>query len=354
MSGNSFGEIFKVTSFGESHGKAIGVVIEGLKAGLELDLSFIQKELNKRKPGASIVSSPRREDDKIEVLSGVFEGKTLGTPLCIIVWNKDAKSSDYNDLKNVFRPGHADFTWFKKFGFRDYRGSGRSSARETIARVIAGAIAKKELLKKGIKIVAFTKQVGAIKVKKIDLREVDNNVLKCPDKVQAKKMLEQVLETRKKGDSLGGVVELRIQGAPIGLGEPVFSKLDAELSKAIMSIGAVKGIEFGAGFKVTELSGKQNNDELIVKNNKVFFKTNNAGGILGGISSGQEIVVRIAVKPTSSILIEQETITIDGENTRVSVKGRHDACICPRIIPVVEAMASIVLYDFLLLQKTRE
>ncbi|MFH1588581.1 MAG: chorismate synthase, partial [Candidatus Diapherotrites archaeon] len=349
-----FGKLFRITTFGESHGKAVGVVIEGIKAGMKLDKEIIQKELNRRKPGQSKVSSSRKEKDELEILSGVFEGKTLGTPVCIIVRNKDMRPEDYSELKDVFRPGHAGFAFLKKFGLRDHRGGGRASARETIGRVAAGAIAKNELRKKGIEITAFTKEAAGIKAEKIDLKEIEKNPMKCPDKKKAKEMENAVLNAKKEGNSVGGIIELRINGVPAGIGEPVFSKLDAELAKALMGIGAVKGIEFGEGFNAAKMDGKENNDEMHSVKGKIEFKTNNAGGISGGISSGQEIVLRIAVKPTSSISLEQETVDLNGNNRKIKIKGRHDPCICPRIIPVAEAMAALVIYDLLLMQEMRK
>jgi len=354
MDGNSFGKFFKIVSFGESHGKAVGVVIDGVKPGIKLTQGEIQKELDKRKPGQSRVSTARSEADKIEILSGVFEGKTLGTPICLLVWNKDIDSSKYEKIRNLFRPGHADFTYWKKFEIRDFRGGGRASARETIARVAAAAVAKKMLAKKGIKVIGYTLEVAGIKAKKINFKEIEKNPVKCPDASAAKKMEKAILDAKKEGDSVGGIVEVIATGVPAGLGEPVFGKLDAEIAKALMGIPAVKGVEIGAGFAAAKKKGSENNDEIRAVNGKIKFKSNNAGGILGGISTGQEIIARIAVKPTSSISIEQKTINEDLENAKIRVEGRHDPCICPRAVPVAEAMLALVLADALIAQEARK
>ncbi len=356
MSGNSFGKFFKIVSFGESHGKAVGVVIDGVQAGISLSEKDIQEELDRRKPGQSKITTQRMESDKVQILSGVFNGKTTGTPICLLVFNKDADSSKYDAIKDLFRPGHADYGYWKKFGLRDYRGGGRSSGRETIARVAAGAIAKKLLSKKGIKVIAYAKEIAGIKAneKKFDLKEIEKNLVRCPDKNAAKKMEKAILSAKGKGNSVGGIVEIIAKGVPAGIGEPVFEKLDAELAKALMSIGAVKGVEVGLGFASAKLTGKQMNDEMFSKNGKIHFKSNNAGGILGGISTGQDIILRIAVKPTPSISILQDTVNEKFQNRKIFIEGRHDPCIVPRIIPVAEAMVCLVLEDFILKQKTRQ
>ncbi|MBN2421857.1 chorismate synthase [Candidatus Woesearchaeota archaeon] len=348
MPGNSFGNLFKITTFGESHGPALGVVIDGCPPNIILNEADIQYELDKRKPGQSEVTTQRREEDSAHILSGVFQGKTTGTPIAILIYNKDADSSKYEPIKDIFRPGHADFTFFKKYGIRDYKGGGRSSARETAARVAAGAVAKKILEKEDIRITAYTKQVGKIKAENVNLNEIEKNPIRCPDKAAAKKIEKFILNMAKKGNSVGGMVECIITNAPAGLGEPVFDKLDADLSKAVMSIGATKGIEFGSGFDVIKKKGSENNDEMYIKNNKYAFKSNNAGGILGGISTGQNILFRVAIKPTPSIKKEQITVTEDKKEVFVNIEGRHDPCICPRIIPVIEAMTAIVLVDHLM------
>jgi len=353
MPGNIFGKAFQIISFGESHGKAVGVVIDGVKPGLEISEALIQRELDRRRPGQSKVTTPRKEADKVEILSGVFEGKTTGTPICLLVWNKGADSSKYEAIKDLFRPGQADYTFLKKFGIRDYRGGGRASGRETIARVAAGAIAKKMLAEKGIKVFAFTNRVAGVKARAFDEEEIERNSVRCPDARAAKEMEKVILEAREQGNSVGGIVEVRARNVPVGLGEPVFGKLDAELAKALMGIGAVKGVEFGAGFAVAGMNGKEGNDEMFSEKGEIRFRSNNAGGILGGISTGQEIVARIAVKPTASISLPQQTVDVEGKNRVIRIEGRHDPCICPRIVPVAEAMVALVLADALTVQETR-
>ena len=356
MAGNSFGRIFKITTWGESHGKALGVIIDGCPPMLDLSEDDIQVELDKRAPGNSEVASPRKETDKVEILSGVFEGKTTGAPISLLIRNIDVDSSKYEKIKDIFRPGHADYTYFVKYGIRDHRGGGRSSGRETVGRVAAGAVAKKILRLKGIKITGYTKQIGDITASVIDLNEIEKNDVRCPDKNTAYKMIEKIKEVRSDGDSIGGIVEVIASGVPPGLGEPVFDKLSADIAKALMSIGAIKGVEIGAGFKSALLLGSQNNDEMYIKacgersesNGKIAFKTNNSGGILGGISNGDDIVVKIAVKPTASISKLQRSVDIHGKEREIRVEGRHDPCICPRIVPVAEAMMAIVITDHLL------
>lgn len=354
MSGNVFGKAFQIMTFGESHGKAVGVVIDGVKPDLEISEEDIQKELDRRKPGQSKVTTARKESDRVHILSGIFEGKTLGTPICLLVWNEGARPEDYEKIKNIFRPGHADYTYWKKFGIYDYRGGGRASGRETVGRVAAAAIAKKLLAKKKIKITAYTKQVNGIIAEKFDESEIERNAVRCPDRDAAQKMEQAVLEAKSQGDSLGGIVEIIAKNVPAGLGEPVFGKLNAELAKALMSIGAVKGVEFGAGFAAAGMRGSECNDEMFSSGGKVVFETNNAGGTLGGISTGQDIIMRIAVKPTASIAIEQKTVDTSLKNRAIKIEGRHDACICPRIVPVAESMVALVLADALLMQEARK
>ncbi len=351
MSGNTFGKLFRVTSFGESHGKAVGCVIDGCPAGMELDEADIQKELDRRKPGQSAVTTQRREDDVCEIISGTFEGKTTGAPIAIIVHNKGADPSKYIPIKDLFRPGQADLAYFLKYGFRDFRGGGRASGRETIARVAAGAVAKKILAKEGIRILAHTVEIANIHAKKFDEGEIEGNSVRCADANAAKKMEKAILNSKRQGNSVGGVVEIIARGIPAGLGEPVFEKLDAEIAKALMGIGAVKGIEIGAGFAAAKLTGKENNDEIFSANGKIRFRSNNAGGILGGISTGADIIARIAVKPTPSISIEQGTIDEKLNARKIRIEGMHDPCICPRIVPVAEAMLALVLADMLLRNK---
>ncbi len=349
MTGNTFGENFKITTFGESHGKAIGVIVDGVPSNLTLSEEDIQRELDRRKPAQSFITSQRIEDDKVEILSGVFEGKTLGTPICMIVFNRNQRLEDYLDLKNKFRPGHADFTYFAKYGIYDYRGGGRASGRETLARVAAGAIAKKILEQKNIKIIGYTKSVFNIEAKKIDYNEIEKNPVRCPDKNAAKKIIKKIIEVQKLKDSVGGIVEVVVKNCPAGIGEPVFNKLDAMLAYAMLSIPSVKAFEIGTGFKCTTMFGSQQNDEFYYdrKLKRIKTKTNYSGGVLGGISTGEDIIFRIAVRPTSSIGKEQTTVDISGKEYEISIKGRHDPCICPRIIPVAEAMTAIVLVNLL-------
>ena len=346
MPGNTFGTKFKITTWGESHGPATGVVIDGCPPGLKLSEKDIQKDVDRRKPAAgSKVSTARREADQVKILSGVFEGKTTGTPISIIVENADTRSKDYGNIKDLYRPGHADYSYDLKYGFRDYKGGGRSSGRETLARVIAGAIAKK-LLKK-TEIFGHTVQIGKIKASKFDRDEIEKNEVRCADKAAAKKMQKYIEELRfREGDSIGAIIEIVIHNPDKGLGEPVFDKLDAELAKAMMSIGAIKGVEIGAGFRVAEMKGSENNDQIEKKNGKVHFLSNNSGGILGGISTGEDIVIRLAVKAVPSISKKLKTIDNKGNNTTIQTLGRHDCCLAPRIIPVAEAMAAIVLANF--------
>ncbi len=352
--GNTFGKIFRITTFGESHGNGVGVVIDGVKPNFKLSLKQIQYELNRRKPNQSNITTSRNETDEFEILSGVLNNETLGTPICVIVKNKDAKSSDYKNLETIFRPSHGEFSYFKKYGIVDFRGGGRSSARETIGRVIAGAIAKQILSKKKIEIIAHTKQVGNIIAKTFSKNEIEKNFLRCGDSVVAKKMEKKILQLKSIEDSIGGVVECIVQNFPSGIGEPVFDKLESELAKAMLSIPAVKGFEIGSGFNCALMKGSEHNDEFYFekKTNKIKTKTNFAGGVLGGISTGEEIIFRVAVKPPSSIAMKQKTVNKFGENVDIKILGRHDACICPRVVPVVEAMCAITLLDLIFQNET--
>ncbi|MGE0266886.1 MAG: chorismate synthase [Candidatus Omnitrophota bacterium] len=352
MAGNTFGEVFKVTTFGESHGPAIGVVIDGVPPNIALTENYVQRELDRRRPGQSKITTQRQEEDRVEFLSGMLDGKTTGTSLAMLIRNQDQRSKDYSNIIDVFRPGHADFTYFKKYGIRDYRGGGRSSGRETACRVAAGAVAKKILEQENIKVIAYTLSVGDIKAEKIDFSVIEKNIVRAPDLIAAEKMVELIDNARKSLDSVGGVVEAIVHGCPAGLGDPVFDKLNAKLAYGLMSIGTIKGIEFGDGFAVTKLKGSQNNDKFFMDGDRIRTRTNHAGGTLGGISTGENIVLRVAVKPPSSIAQPQNTVTRDGKNTSIEIKGRHDPCICPRVVPVVEAMIALCIVDSLLLQKT--
>jgi chorismate synthase len=353
MMGNTFGKAFAITTWGESHGPGTGVVIDGCPAGLELDISDIQHELDRRRPGQSDVSSPRKEEDKVEILSGIFQGKTTGTPISLLVMNKDVDSSKYENIKNTPRPGHADYTYMMKYGIRDHRGGGRASARETVARVAAGSIAKKILAQYSIEILAHVVELGGIKASPTTIDEIrinsQSNPMRCADLEAAKAMLEKVQEARLAHDSLGGIVETIALGVPPGFGEPVFNKLDADLASALMGIGAVKGVEIGAGFASARMTGSQMNDPFEIKNENIVCTSNNAGGILGGISSGEPIICRIAVKPTPSIARAQRTVDLsDLSQTEITIQGRHDPTIPPRIVPVAEAMMALVLVDHLI------
>ena len=350
MAGNSFGTLFRISTFGESHGAGIGVIIDGVPPRLDLDEAFVQAEMDRRRPGQSAVTTPRNEADKVEILSGVFEGKTTGAPVAMLIRNTNQQSKDYGDIKDSFRPGHADFTFQEKYGIRDYRGGGRSSGRETAARVAAGAIAKIFLATYGITIHAYTVQIGDIIAKTIDLDEVEKNSLRCPDKVAAAQMEALVIALRDEGDSIGGMVETVILGCPTGLGDPVFDKLDAKLAHAIMSIGTTKGIAFGDGFDVVTKKGSENNDAFGTDGTHIHLKTNHAGGLLGGISNGEPILFRVAIKPPSSISKPQDTVTVAKVAKSIEVHGRHDPCICPRVVPVIEAMTAVTLADAILVQ----
>jgi chorismate synthase len=350
MAGNTFGKAFRVTTWGESHGPALGAVIDGCPPGIELDFSDIQKDLEKRRPGKGGGESPRKEPDQVEILSGTFEGLTTGTPISLIIYNKDAQSKAYDHLQNIFRPGHGDLTYLKKYGLRDYRGGGRASARETVARVAAGGVARKILAENDISVIAYTVAMGEVSTSKREMGDISNNRLCCPDLDAAERMEELIESVKKRGDSLGGIVEIKATGCPAGLGEPVFDKLDGALAQALMSIGAVKGVEIGAGFEAAGLLGSENNDALTPQG----YRTNNAGGILAGIANGDDIIARVAVKPIPSISLEQDTLNLDNEPVKIKVSGRHDISAIPRIVPVCEAMVCLTLADHLLRQKAIE
>ncbi|HUL21772.1 MAG TPA: chorismate synthase [Thermodesulfobacteriota bacterium] len=347
MSGNSFGTLFRITTWGESHGEALGVVIDGCPPKMELSNEDIQQELDRRRPGRGKGSSPRRERDRVEILSGIFEGKTTGTPISLLIRNEDVDSVPYEEWKEVFRPGQADFTYRAKYGIRDYRGGGRASARETAGRVAAGAVAKKILDKEKIKIIGYTLELGGVRAFKIDYEEIERNVLRCPDQNAAAGMEKKIEEAKLQGDSLGGIVEVLARGCPPGLGEPVFDKLEADLAKALMSIGAVRGVEIGAGFGVVRMRGSECNDPI----GPGGFEKNDAGGILGGISNGADLILRVAVKPIPSISLEQRTVDQAMRPVSLKIKGRHDVSAIPRINVVCEAMVAVVLADHLLRQK---
>ncbi|MFZ9956071.1 MAG: chorismate synthase [Flavobacteriales bacterium] len=358
MAANTFGEIFRVTTFGESHGVALGGIIDGCPAGLEIDLAFIQSELDRRKPGQSKIVTQRKEPDEVEFLSGIFEGKSTGVPIGFVIKNDNQKSKDYDHIKDSFRPSHADFTYTEKYGNRDHRGGGRSSARETVSRVVAGAIAKLMLKKLGVNITAYVSQVGPLKLDKnysqLDLNKTENNIVRCPDEQMAEQMIELIDSIRKEGDTIGGVVTCVVQGTPVGLGEPVFDKLHADLGKAMLSINAVKGFEYGSGFNGLVLRGSQHNDAFYTENGKVKTKTNHSGGIQGGISNGEDIYFNVAFKPVATIMRDQSSIDKEGNESTVSGKGRHDPCVLPRAVPIVEAMAALVLVDHFLRAKSNK
>ncbi|MDP2846442.1 MAG: chorismate synthase [Candidatus Methanoperedens sp.] len=353
MSGNTFGTLFRITTWGESHGSAVGVVIDGCPAGIQLDEDDIQKELNRRRPGQSDITTPRKEEDKAEILSGVFSGKTTGAPILIMVRNKDIDSSKYEALRNTPRPGHADLTYELKYGIRDWRGGGRSSARETVGRVAGGAVAKKILAIHDIEVLGHVVELGGIRAKPASIEDVrentEKNPVRCADEEAAVEMEAMIHAARSEGDSVGGIVEIIGTGIPAGVGEPVFDKLSAELAKALMSIGAVKGIEIGAGFGSALMKGSQMNDPIAIKGGKITTLTNNAGGILGGISNGEPVICRIAVKPTPSISKEQRTVDMNAmKDAKIKIQGRHDPSILPRIVPVAEAMVALVLVDMMM------
>ncbi|TFH00892.1 MAG: chorismate synthase [Calditrichales bacterium] len=361
MPGSTLGQLFKITTAGESHGPANIVIIDGLPAGIPMTLDDIQPDLDRRRPGQSAITTPRQESDTAEFLSGIFENKTTGTPLTIMIRNEDQRSKDYSDIREKYRPGHADFTYDQKYGFRDYRGGGRASARETVVRVAAGAVAKKMLtyFEPALSIVGYTRQVGDIIASipdpgDVTLKQVEKNEVRCPDVAAAKKMISLIDDVRREGDSIGGVAEIVAVNVPAGLGDPVFDKLRADLGKAMFSLPAVMGVEFGLGFKAAVSRGSESNDTFKKKEGRIITKTNNHGGILGGISSGMPIIIRCAVKPTSSIRKEQVTVSSSGERSTLVVKGRHDPCLLPRFIPIAEAMVALTLADhYLRMRATR-
>ncbi|MFM2031906.1 MAG: hypothetical protein RLZZ297_671 [Chloroflexota bacterium] len=352
MAGNSFGTVFRVTTFGESHGVAVGCILDGCPAGIPLDEAIVQVEMERRRVGQSKVSSQRKEPDLIQILSGVFDGKTTGAPIAMVVTNSDAKSHHYDSVKDHYRPGHADYSWDAKYGFRDHRGGGRSSARETIGRVAAGAVAKQFLAHSGISIVAWVQQCADIVAQTHDEAVIEQNIMRCPDPIAAEQMIAAVDAARKNLDSLGGIVEIRARGVPAGLGEPVFDKLQADLAKAIFSIPAIKGLEFGEGFGVATMTAAEHNDRFVQRpDGSIGTATNHHGGILGGISTGEEITMRIAAKPPASIARPQATVDRDGNPSEIEIHGRHDPTVLPRLVPIAEAMVALVLADHLLRQR---
>lgn len=352
---NSYGTLFRITTFGESHGHSIGVVLDGCPAGLAIDEVFIQSEMDRRKPGQSKITTQRKEADVIKILSGVFEGKSTGAPIAIVVENSDQRSKDYSHLENTFRPSHADYTYEAKYGHRDHRGGGRSSARETAARVAAGAVAKLFLKTYGVEINAFVSQVGELKAPpytQLDLTKTENNIVRCPDPATAEKMIALIDQVRLNRDTIGGAVTCVIKNTPVGLGEPVFDKLHAELGKAMLSINAVKGFEYGSGFEGIRLHGSQHNDAFVNEGGKIKTKTNHSGGIQGGISNGEDIYFNVAFKPVATIMQDQQSVDKAGNEATVTGKGRHDPCVVPRAVPIVEAMAALVIADFILRART--
>jgi len=354
MTGNTFGKIFKITTFGESHGECVGCVVDGCPPNLEISESYIQKELDRRRPGQSSITTQRKEGDEVQIMSGVFEGKTTGTPIMLLVKNKDYRSRDYSKIKDIFRPSHGDYTYYKKYGIRDYKGGGRSSARETVGRVAGGAIAKKFLKEKlDIDILSFTQQVGNIKTNidfnEVNLEQIESNIARCPDEKIAQKMIELITNIKEEGDSIGGIIQGVIKNVPAGLGEPVFDKLSAELGKAMLSINAVKGFEFGSGFDCVNYKGSEHNDEFYSDNGKIKTRSNNSGGIQAGISNGENINFRVAFKPTPTIRKKQKTVDINGKEAEMEASGRHDLCVVPRAVPIVDSMAALVIMDFYLL-----
>ncbi|MEC7776705.1 MAG: chorismate synthase [Planctomycetota bacterium] len=357
--GNTFGKIFQISTWGESHGPAVGVTIDGCPAGVPIDEEAIQVELDRRRPGQSDITTPRSEDDRLEVLSGVFEGVSTGAPILLMVRNKDARPQAYDHLKDVYRPSHADYTYQAKYGHRDHRGGGRSSARETIGRVAAGAIARRILADSaGVELVAYVRRIHDIEAEidaaSVTRAAVESNAVRCPDSASAEKMIERIKELRKEGDSAGGLVELVGRGLPVGLGEPVFDRLEADLAKAMLSLPATKGFEVGSGFDGTRLTGSAHNDAFYKDGDEVRTRSNNSGGVQGGISNGEDLVCRIAFKPTATINKEQETVSTSGEETVLKARGRHDPCVLPRAVPIVEAMAALVLVDHWFLDRSRK
>lgn len=358
MPGNSFGQLFRITTFGESHGGAVGCVVDGCPPGIAITEQEIQTELDRRKPGQSKITTPRKETDEIHILSGVFEGKTTGTPILLLCYNSDMRPEDYKHLKDLYRPSHADFSYLQKYGLRDFRGSGRASARETLARVAAGAIAKKYLLKKlKIEIISYVEQVGDIRAKidyhQVSQKDIESNIIRCPDLKIAKQMIKLVEKVKAEGDSVGGIIKAVISNVPAGLGEPVFDKLSADLGKAMLSINAVKGFEIGSGFEGVKMRGSEHNDPFIIKNGKIATKTNHAGGTLGGISSGEDIYFRVAFKPVSTIRKAQNTVNVKKQQVKLEATGRHDPCVLPRAVPIVDAMSALVIMDHYLRSKSQ-
>ncbi|WP_270767616.1 chorismate synthase [Segatella buccae] len=353
---NTFGNLFRLTTFGESHGKAVGGIVDGFPAGIDIDLEFIQNELARRRPGQSRITTDRKEPDEVELLSGVFEGKSTGTPIAFEVRNTNQHSKDYDNMRQLFRPSHADFTYYNKYGVRDHRGGGRSSARITIARCVGGALAKLALQQLGISVTAYTSQVGDIKLEKdyhlYDLGTIEDNPVRCPDQAKAKQMEELIAGVKAQGDTVGGIITCVIKGCPIGLGEPEFGKLHAALGGAMLSINAVKGFEYGEGFDCATAKGSELNDVFINQNGKISTSTNHSGGIQGGISNGQDIYFRVAFKPVATLLMKQNTVTIEGIPTELNARGRHDPCVLPRAVPIVEAMTAMVILDNYLLNMT--
>ena len=345
MPGSTFGRMFTITTFGESHGPGVGVVIDGVPPRIPLAVEDIQRDLDRRRPGQSAITTPRAEKDRVEILSGVFDGATTGTAISLLIRNEDKRSSDYDNLKGLYRPGHADWTYSAKFGIRDWRGSGRASGRETASRVAAGAVARKFLSARGITLLGYSREIAGIRAMRVDPEEVERNPARCPDPEAAPRMIEQIEKAKAENDSVGGIVEVVAFGCPAGLGDPVFDKLEALLGHAILSVGAVRGVEIGAGFDATRLRGSQYNDEPYMDQGRMRTRTNNAGGIAGGISNGMEIVVRAAMRPPASIARPQKTVDSSGSEVTVQIEGRHDPCIVPRIIPVAEAMLALVLID---------
>jgi chorismate synthase len=355
VAGSIFGTAFRISTFGESHGKAVGVVIDGCPAGLVLDEEFIQSELDRRRPGQSNIVTQRKESDTVQILSGIFEGKSTGTPIAMVIYNGDQRSGDYGHIADKYRPSHADYTYQVKYGIRDYRGGGRSSARETAARVAAGAVAKLLLAQEGIQIQAYVSQVGALVLQKsleeLDLSLTESNDVRCPDPEMAEQMIDLIKAVRKDGDTIGGVVSAVIKGCPPGLGEPAFDKLHADLGKAMLSINACKGFEYGSGFAGVSMRGSEHNDSFYEENGKILTRTNHSGGVQGGISNGMDITFRVAFKPVATIIPEQESVNEQGEAVIVTGKGRHDPCVLPRAVPIVESMAALVLADHFLRQR---
>ncbi len=349
---NTIGKLFTFTSFGESHGRGIGGIVDGCPAGIELDVEFIQQELDRRRPGQSDISTPRKEGDKVDILSGIFEGKTTGTPIAFVIWNENQHSTDYDHLKEVYRPSHADYTYQQKYGIRDYRGGGRSSARETASRVVAGAIAKLALKKLGVEITAFTSQVGHIAMNQTyetaDLSLIGSNVVRCPEAAVAQKMIEYIKELKGEGDSIGGIISCVVKGVPIGWGEPIFDKLQARLAQSMLSINATHGFDYGRGFEGVSLRGSEMNDSFVKDGDQITTKTNNSGGVQGGISNGQDIYFRVLFKPVATISKKQDTVDIYFKEVELEARGRHDPCVLPRAVPIVEAMAALTLIDLYL------